>query len=303
MIGMQVRIATRNSPLALAQAETVAALLRDHGGEVELVPVTTRGDADRSTPLASMGSAGVFTKALEDALFEGRADVAVHSAKDMPTSIDPRFELAAFPRRDDPRDALVGSDLDDLAPGALVSTGSPRRRAQLAAFRPDLTFQGLRGNIETRVRALASCDAVVVGAVALDRLGLAGELVVDRIDPSIMLPAQGQGAIAVEAVAGSKCSTLVREIDDLAVRSAVVAERACVNAIGGGCSAPVGAHASIHEGRLLLRATVHSPDGHQVIAGEREVADPLADGAALGEDLLRRGAGQLMNELAGDSGG
>lgn len=303
MTGMRVRIATRNSPLALAQAEAVAALLRDHGGEVELVSVITRGDADRSTPLPAMGSAGVFTKALEDALSEGRADVAVHSAKDMPTAVDPRFEIAAFPRRDDPRDALVGCDLEDLGPGALVATGSPRRRAQLAAFRPDLTFRGLRGNIATRLQALDSSDAVVVGAVALDRLGLAGELAVDRIDTSIMLPAQGQGAIAVEAVTGSECGALLRKIDDPAVRIAVMAERACVNTIGGGCAAPVGAHAAMHQGRLRLRATVHSPDGHRVIAGDCEVGDPAADGMALGEDLLRRGASQLLYGPGGDFGG
>lgn len=267
------------------------------------MPVTTKGDSDRTTPLPAMGSAGVFTKALEDALADGRADVAVHSAKDMPSALDPRFEIAAIPFRDDPRDALVGCSLDGLAPGALVSTGSPRRRAQLAAFRPDLTFQGLRGNIETRLRALDSSDAVVVGAVALDRLDLARQLLVDRIDPSIMLPAQGQGAIAVEIAKGSECSGLVREIDNPGARAAVMAERACVNAIGGGCSAPVGAHASICNGRLVLNATVHSPDGHQVIAGKREIEDPVVDGTALGEELLGRGAGQLLTELASESGG
>lgn len=197
----------------------------------------------------------------------------------------------------------MGCDLDDLDPGALVATGSPRRRAQLAAFRPDLTFQGLRGNIATRLLALDSCDAVVVGAVALDRLNLTGGLVVDRIDTSTMIPAQGQGAIAVEAVAGSDCGALVKKVDDPVVRAAVMAERACVNAIGGGCSAPVGAHASRHEGRLRLRAAVYSPDGHQVIAGECEVGDPVVDGTALGEDLLRRGAHQLLYEPVGDSGG
>lgn len=300
---MRLRIATRNSPLALVQAETVAALLRDRGGEVELLGVATRGDADRSTPLSAMGSAGVFTKALEDALAEQRADIAVHSAKDMPTAIDPRFELVAFPRRDDPRDALVGCDLDDLGPGALVATGSPRRRAQLAAYRPDLTFQGLRGNIATRLLALESSDAIVMGAVALDRLGLTRELEVDRIDTSIMLPAQGQGAIAVEILAGSECEALVKEIDEPAIRAAVMAERACVNAIGVGCSAPVGAHASTHEGRLHLRAAVHTPDGHQVIAGECVVEDPVADGNALGEDLVRRGARQLLHEQVGEFGG
>lgn len=294
MTKMRVRIATRNSPLALIQAQTVAELLRGFVEEVELVTVTSDGDADRTTPLASMGSPGVFTKALEDALLDGRADLAVHSAKDMPTQMDPRFALAAFPRRDDSRDALVGSSLQDLPAGALVATGSPRRRAQLAACRPDLTFKGLRGNISTRLEALGDADAVVVGAAALDRLGLASNLTVERIDPSVMLPAQGQGAIAVESLADSASRNAVEAIDSQEVRAAVLAERACVNAIGGGCSAAVAAYAALRKGRLVLNAAVYSRDGHRVIAGGREVVDPITDGAVLGEELVQRGARSLL---------
>lgn len=292
---MRIRLATRNSPLALIQARIVAALLEEHVDSLELLPVRSLGDADQATALANFGSTGIFTKALEMALIDGRAEVAVHSAKDLPTTLDPRFVLAAFPCRADARDALVGARLEDLPTCATVATGSPRRRAQLAAYRPDILFSGLRGNIETRLRACESVNAVVMGAAALDRLQMGSDVVIDRLDTSLMLPAQGQGAIAVEVLADSEVESVVRQIDDPEVRFAVLAERALINAIGGGCSAPVAAYCVPDcDGQMRLTGAVYSLNGHRAIRCERVVEDPVIDGIALGRELLNSGADEIL---------
>ena len=213
----ELRIATRGSALARWQAEEVARLLRAvaPGLEVPLVAVDTTGDRRTDIPVWDMGGQGVFVKEVQAALFDGRADVAVHSAKDLPSSTGPGLALAAVPRRADPRDALVGGSLASLVPGALVATGSVRRRAQLAWLRPDLTFTGLRGNIATRLTRIPPGGAVVVAAAALARLGLSGQAS-EILATELMLPQVGQGAIAVECRA-----------DDSGARSLLAAIDAC----------------------------------------------------------------------------
>ncbi len=224
-----VRLATRGSPLARAQAEAVGALLCGLRPDldVELVVVRTRGDRLASRPLSEIGGQGVFAKEVQRTVVEGEADVAVHSAKDLPPQQVDRLVLAAFPPREDPRDALVGVRLRDLSPGAKIATGSPRRRAQLANLRPDLTFVEARGNIATRLAMVEHglADAVVVAACATDRLGISDRLA-ERMAPSVMLPQVGQGALAVECRGDDEgLRTLLAEIDHEPSRRAVIAER------------------------------------------------------------------------------
>jgi hydroxymethylbilane synthase len=267
--------------------------------DVELVVVATTGDQRLDVPVWEMGGQGVFVKEVQAAVLDGRADLAVHSAKDLQSSTAPGLVLAALPCRADPRDALVGARLADLGPGALVATGSVRRRAQLAWLRPDLTFTGLRGNVPSRVDRVPPGGAVVVAAAALERLGLtrrAAEIlaVVD------MVPQVGQGAIGIECRADDVATRAqLAAIDDDETRVAVTAERAYLARLGGGCDRPVGAYArlvspvSLHvesvlaslDGRVLLRSSV---------AGLP--ADAAALGAALAEELLAAGGADLLGE-------
>jgi hydroxymethylbilane synthase len=237
-----LRIATRGSALARWQAERIAQLL---GGDVELVVVQTTGDRRTEEPLHQLGGVGVFAKEVQEALLDHRADVAVHSAKDLPAETPAGLTLAAVPERADPRDALVGSTLAELPTGAVVATGSVRRRAQLASLRPDLAFAELRGNIATRLEKAARFDAIVVAAAALDRLGLA-DRVAERLSVRAMVPQVGQGALAVECRADDEeTRARLTGIDDDDVHAAVGAERAFLGALGGGCTRPVGAHARV----------------------------------------------------------
>jgi hydroxymethylbilane synthase len=290
-----LRVATRGSALARWQAQHVAALLRAaHPGlEVTEVIVETAGDRNRDVPIAAIGGRGVFTKEVQAAVLDGRADLAVHSAKDLPSSPELQPEglvLAAVPKRADPRDALVGSTLDGLEPGATVATGSARRRVQLADRRPDLTFAELRGNIDTRLAKASSFGAVVVALAALVRLERT-DAVAEILEPSVMLPQVAQGALAVECRA--EHAGLVARIEHAPSRRCVDAERAWLATLGGGCDLPAGAHCTIGDGGALrLRAMLASHDGHIVLRDEND-----GDGAALASRMLDTG-GRALLELA-----
>ena len=302
-----LRIATRGSALARWQADEIARLLRagQPGLEVEQVVVDTAGDRRQDVPVWEMGGQGVFVKEVQTAVLDGRADVAVHSAKDLPSSTVPGLTLAAVPLRADPRDALVGAALADLAPGALVATGSVRRRAQLAWLRPDLTFTGLRGNIATRLDRVPDGGAAVIAAAALERLGLT-DRAAEILTTAVMLPQVGQGAIGVECRAGDEAAlAALARIDAPAVHAAVNAERAYLARLGGGCDLPVGAFARpgpvpVVDGPmvdgLMVEGLVASLDGRVVLRSQ--VSGPLADaadlGTALAEDLLAAGGADLL---------
>ena len=270
---MLVRVGSRGSRLALTQAERAAARLRGPGIELALVPITTAGDRDRSKPFGEIGARGIFVKELEEALLERRIDVAVHSAKDMTSTDTEGLAVGAYLPRDDPRDALCGADA--LRPGMRIGTASMRRRAQLLALEPALEIEGLRGNIDTRLRKRRErgLDAIVLAACGLDRLGLGGEIG-HRFDPEELLPEAGQGALALQVRAGE--GHLVAAADDWETRRRVEAERACVAALGGGCTAPVAAH---HDGTTLT-ALVADVDGAWI---ERRSGD---DPAALSAELV-----------------
>ncbi|NUT55103.1 MAG: hydroxymethylbilane synthase [Thermoleophilia bacterium] len=247
---MLIRVGSRGSRLALTQAEQAADRLRAHWGgedglEIALVPITTAGDRDRTRPFGEIGARGVFVKELEEALLEGRIDVAVHSAKDMTSTDTEGLAVGAYPPREDPRDALCG--VSQLRPGMRIGTASVRRRAQLLALEPTLSIEPLRGNIDTRLRKRGErgLDAVVLAACGLDRLGLQDEIG-HRFDPSELLPEAGQGSLALQVRAGEEA--LVAAADDPETRRRVEAERRCVAVIGGGCLAPVAAY---HDGAVL----------------------------------------------------
>jgi hydroxymethylbilane synthase len=249
-----VRVGSRGSRLALTQAEQAVSRLRAPGIQLTLVPMTTAGDRDRTKPFGEIGARGVFVKELEEALLEGRIDVAVHSAKDMTSSDVDGLSVGAYLRREDPRDALVGAA--ELRSGMRIGTASVRRRAQLLALEPTLSIEPLRGNVDTRLRKLRErgLDAIVLAACGLDRLGMAGEIG-RRFEPEELLPEAGQGALALQVRAGEE--HLVAAADDAETRRRVEAERACVALIGGGCLAPVAAH---HDG-VELTALVADEDG------------------------------------------
>jgi hydroxymethylbilane synthase len=272
--------------LARWQAKRVATFL---GGDAELVLVTTSGDRDQTSDLHALGGRGVFTKEVQQALLDGRADVAVHSAKDLESVTPAGLSLVAIPERADPRDALVGSTLDDLPTGGRVGSGSVRRRAQLAAARPDLLFGPLRGNIETRLRKRAELeyDAVVVAYAALVRLGLASEAT-EVLDPDIVLPQAAQGALAAECRADdARTLARLRAIDDHDAHRAVDAERAFLAALGGGCSLPCGALASVAGPAITLDTMLGSLDGHVVLRRRDEGDDPTAVGSTAARELAR----------------
>ena len=250
MTGHTLRVATRSSPLARWQAEHVVALLQaTHPGlRAELVLVESTGDLRRDAPLTQLGGQGVFVKEIQQAVLEDRADLAVHSAKDLPSVTAPGLWLAAVPERGDPRDALVGATLRGLAPGATVATGSVRRRAQLLALRPDLVMVELRGNIGTRLSKVPGGGAIVMAAAALERLRLADHIA-EILEPEIMTPQVGQGALAIETRADdADTAALVAAIEHAASRLAVDVERTFLAELGGDCNLPVGAHATPHMG-------------------------------------------------------
>jgi hydroxymethylbilane synthase len=297
------RIGTRASALATAQAAIVAAALRATGAEVAIVPLSTQGDRARSGG-SMMLERGAFVKDLEAALLRGDVDLAVHSAKDVPVEIADGTELAAFPSRGDARDALVSRGempLARLPAGARVGTESPRRRAFLRLLRPDLAIEPVRGNVDTRLAKLdaGDLDALVVAAVGLERLGLAGRIA-ERFAGDAMIPAVGQGALAIQARAGDPWAARARGIENPDTRAAVTAERAFLSAMGGGCRAPFAAHAVVSGDLLTIDAAALQPDGGKVLRdrleGSRSQADALGRRAA--ELLLGRGAAELAAEGA-----
>jgi hydroxymethylbilane synthase len=291
-----LRVATRGSALARWQAERVVDLL---ARPAELVVVSTQGDRDTASTIHALGGTGVFVKEVQEAVLRGDADVAVHSAKDLPPVTPPGLVLAAIPERGDPRDALAGSRLDDLRTGARIGTGSVRRRAQLAALRPDLTFGELRGNIPTRLERAADFDAVVVAAAALDRLGLAARAT-ERLAPSTLLPQVGQGGLAVECrVEDADTFGALAEIDDPGAHAEIQAERAFLEQLGGGCSLPCGALARRGEdGSIVLEVLLASLDGRVVLRtrGEGDDSDPGALGFAVARRLLDEEGGRVVLE-------
>ena len=264
---MLLRVGSRGSRLALTQAELAATRLRGTGIEIALMPITTAGDRDRTKPFGEIGSRGVFVKEIEEALLEGRIDVAVHSAKDMTSSDTEGLVVGAYLEREDPRDALCGAS--GLWPGMRVGTASVRRCAQLLALEPELSIEPLRGNIDTRLRKRGErgLDAVVLAACGLDRLGLADEIGL-RLEPEQVLPEAGQGALALQVRAGEE--ELVARADDPETRRRVSAERACVSTLGGGCLAPV---AAFHDG-VKLTALIAAEDGSWI--ERRSGDDPVA---------------------------
>jgi hydroxymethylbilane synthase len=304
-----LRLATRGSALARWQADEVARLLEAaHPGlTVTPVVVSTDGDRRQDVPISALGGQGVFVKDVEIAVLDGRADAAVHSAKDLPSTTLAGLVLAAVPVRGDVRDALVGARLDDLAPGAPVATGSVRRRAQLAWLRPDLTFLDLRGNIATRLERVPAGGAAVVAAAALQRLGLAdGAAEVLSVD--VMLPQVGQGALAVECRADDAATAgLLAAIDDPRTRVCVDAERAFLARLGGGCDLPVGALARVDAaGEVVLEGLLASDDGRIVLRTQRRgpLAEAVAVAVAVAEELLESGRGvAALAFVVGDGSG
>jgi len=294
---VRLRVATRGSALARWQADHVVALLQkvEPGVEAEVVVVETNGDRRLDVPIWELGGKGVFVKEVQSAVLDGRADLAVHSAKDLPSATPEGLVIAAVPERADVRDALVGATLTELPTGAVVATGSLRRRAQLAHWRPDLHFEGLRGNMATRLERAGrdGIAAVVVAAAALDRLGL-GERIAERLDVDTMLPQVGQAALAVECRADDVETRCALElIEHLPSRRAVDAERGFLAELGGDCSLPAAAHARLAGDSVRVRGLVASVDGATVV--RHDLSGPASAGAALGRSVARN----LLDEQGG----
>ena len=316
-----IRIGSRGSQLALWQANHILYALRDAGYPVELEVIRTTGDRMQQpgfVPPANLDGKGIFIKEIEEALEEGRIDLAVHSLKDLPTKLAPQFTLAAIPKRADPRDVWVCEPfwaLHTLPSGGRIGTTSPRRRAQILALRPDVTFVEIRGNIDTRLRKLeqGQCDALVLAAAGLDRLRRA-ESVHQRFSPREMCPAPGQGALALETRSPA-CPATERpdEARDAYIRNAIAflehphtrfavdAERATLDALGGGCQLPIGAHCFYEDHTWRMIAQVVAPDGEAMVQMETQApasADPIALGASVAATLESRGALDLLSANA-----
>lgn len=297
-----IRLATRGSALALTQARlAVEALHRVHPGEeFVLTPLETRGDRAVALSLVEVQQEGVFVKELEQALLDGRADLAVHSAKDLPTAVAPPLVLAAFLPRVDARDVVVtraGATVETLPAGSRVGTGSPRRAAQLRALRSDLDVVPIRGNVDTRIRKVreGTVDAAILAGAGLQRLGREAD-VAEWLSFEVMLPAPGQGALALQAVQGSRACELARAVDDLPTRQGVEAERMLLRRLGGGCLTPVAAYAVVDGNRLRLRAAVVSASGDRACRAEAVAGDAESAVEAVLERLWAGGAESLLRE-------
>ena len=290
-------IASRGSQLALWQARWVAAQLSAAGHECRIEIIKTTGDKITGVPLAKVGTKGLFTKEIEEALLDGRADLAVHSLKDLPTELPEGLVLAAVPEREDPRDAVVGKKLADLPPGAKVGTSSLRRAAQLLKLRPDLQVESIRGNLDTRLRKLdeGQYDAILLAAAGLKRLGW-GDRIAEILEPEQMCPAVGQGALAIETRAGFEAVAMLDHAD---THTAVMAERGVLRALGGGCQVPIGAYATVFNGRVRLLAIVAAPDGSRMVGAQAggAAAEAAEIGARLAAYLLQRGARQILEAV------
>lgn len=301
---MKLVIGTRGSKLALWQAEWVADRLNAAGFTVGLRVIKTTGDRLSRRALATPETKGLFIKEIEEALLGGGSggiDIAVHSLKDLPTDQPRGLSIAAVPVREDARDALLSRCLGGLAQlprGARVGTGSPRRRSQLLALRPDLDVVPIRGNVDTRLRKLdrGDCDALVMAAAGLNRLGLGGRIS-EYFAPAQLCPAAGQGAMAIEIRSGDRRAALaVQPLDHKASRAAVCAERAALRRLGGGCRTPIAAHARLSGASIKITGVVAEPNGSQVIraALSSPVSDPERAGLRLAEELLKLGASELL---------
>lgn len=296
-----LRLGTRGSALARWQAEWVAARLAAYGAAVSLVPITTQGDRQQAGPVEAIGGQGVFTKELQRALLDEQIDLAVHSLKDLPTDPVPGLELAAVPERAPCGDVLISRrapSFADLPRGALIGTGSSRRRSQLWHARPDLRMADVRGNVDTRLRKLdeGEYDALVLAEAGLLRLGLA-EQITQILPKELILPAVGQGALGIEIrAADHELRQTLAPLDHAETRQAVIAERAMLAALRGGCLAPVGAWGRLESGRLRLSGVVLSVDGRRRIPAEAsgEAASAAELGRRIAGELLTQGAAELI---------
>ena len=300
----KLRIGSRGSQLALWQANHISSLLRERGHEVEIETIKTTGDKITDVSLAQVGTKGMFTKEIEEALAEGRVDVAVHSLKDLPTELPPGFELVAITTRVNPRDVLLSLKYDSvmaLPQGARVGTSSLRRQAQLKVARPDLVIHALRGNVDTRVRKLeeGEYDAIILAAAGLTRLGKT-QLVREVLSEEFMCPAAGQGALGIEIRAGDEeMRKHLVFLDDPAARAATTCERTLLHKLGGGCQVPIGAFAEVREGTLHLTAIVARPDGSIILRESQSGSQAVALGEAVGDNLLQRGATKILEDVYG----
>jgi hydroxymethylbilane synthase len=299
-----LRIGSRGSQLALWQAHHIKALLEGKGHTVELEIIKTTGDKILDVALAKVGTKGMFTKEIEEALEAGTVDLAVHSLKDLPTELAGPFEIAAITERVDPRDAFLSvkyESIEALPKGAKVGTSSLRRQAQLMKVRPDLDIHPLRGNVDTRVRKLEEgfYDAIILAAAGLTRLGKT-QLVREIIPTDVMVSAAGQGALGIEIRKGD---TRMREflafLNDPNARAATICERALLNKLGGGCQVPIGAYAEVKDGTVFLTAVCAHPDGSQLLKEKASGKDPVEVGERAGDILLRRGADKILEEVYG----
>lgn len=300
-----LRIGSRGSALALWQANFVRAELERRGAASEVVIIKTSGDRIQNAPVGQIGLKGVFIKELEDALLEGKVDLAVHSMKDVPTEIPAGLNFPAICERQDPRDAVVsrsGAGLRSLPAGARVGTSSVRRQAQLRRLRPDLSYRELRGNVDTRIRKLegGEYDAIVLAKAGLDRLGLSARIS-EVISTEDCLPAVGQGAVGIEArTADERVAAAVSALDHPATRTALAAERALLAFLEGGCQVPLGALAQVSGSAISLEGCVVAPDGSELVRERLEgpAAEPELIGRRLGQALISKGAGRIL-QLAG----
>ena len=299
-----LRIGSRGSQLALWQANHIGGLLETRGHTIQIEIIKTTGDKITDVALAQVGTKGMFTKEIEEALAENRIDLAVHSLKDLPTNLSPGFDIAAIPAREDARDAFCSQkyrSFEELPKGARVGTSSLRRQAQLKAWRSDLEVYSLRGNVDTRLRKLEAgeYDAVILAVAGLNRLGKT-ECVRQLLPASVMCPAAGQGALAIEI---RKNHSHVRQhvvfLDDAATRATTTCERALLNKMGGGCQVPIGAFAETVQGALHLEAIVARPDGTKALRESGEGDDPVKLGEEVGQALLRRGGDAILQEVYG----
>jgi hydroxymethylbilane synthase len=301
----RLRIGSRGSQLALWQANHIAALLRERGHQIEIEVIRTTGDKVTDVALAKVGTKGMFTKEIEEAMAGGDVDLAVHSLKDLPTEIDPQFEIVAITKRESPLDALCSNyeNLAALPQGARVGTSSLRRQAQLKALRRDLDIHPLRGNVDTRLRKLEAGEyaAIILAAAGLARLGKQ-LLIREMLSPDVMCPSAGQGALAIEIRAGdSQMREHLGFLDDAAARTTTTCERALLNSMGGGCQVPIGALAESRDGMLHLKAVVANSDGSAVLREAGEGTDPVALGESVGASLLARGGHAILEEVYGHS--
>jgi hydroxymethylbilane synthase len=294
-----IRIGSRGSQLAQWQANHIAGLLRVQGHEVEIAIITTTGDRLQGVPFARVGSKGMFTKEIEEALLAGAIDLAVHSLKDLPTELDASFVIAAVTERVDPRDVFVSTrfaGMDALPAGARVGTSSLRRQSQLRARWPQFEYVEFRGNVDTRLRKLSEgqVEAAVLAAAGLDRLERT-EWVRERFPDEVLCPAPGQGALAIECrAADDRTRAVLAVLDHAESRFAVTAERVALAALGGGCQVPIGAYCRRDGDSYLISGCVSSPDGMTVLRAEERGVDAQALGEALADSLLRQGALQLL---------